>query len=301
MKTDNNTLRLVFPQWQGGGPIDTYIPELPAEDAFRGYFLGSRLLSFLAPETEGLKAEIPVSLDLADRTERNGIIAYDAVVKNTRAALNVIREHAPDRIVTLGGECSVSVVPFTWLADKYRDDVAIVWIDAHPDLNYPGEGSRGYHAMALASVLGHGDEHLQSLLPASVDPSRALIVGLRTWEKEGGTPERQRELGVKSCPPSDVSTNSTSVINWLKSTGASRVLIHFDLDVIDPSDMIAAVGTDPDGLKISEVSRLINDIAREFDVVGLTVAEPMPRVAIRLKNLLSDLPLLRQEQSSEQV
>ncbi|WP_312141138.1 arginase family protein [Pantoea septica] len=301
MKTDNNTLRLVFPQWQGGGPIDTYIPELPAEDAFRGYFLGSRLLSFLAPETDGLKAEIPVSLDLVDRTERNGIIAYDSVVKNTRAALNVIREHAPDRIVTLGGECSVSVVPFTWLADKYRDDVAIVWIDAHPDLNYPGEGSRGYHAMALASVLGQGDEQLQSLLPASVDSSRALIVGLRTWEKEGGTPERQRELGVKSYSPSDVSTDSAPVTDWLKNTGARRVLIHFDLDVIDPSDMIAAVGTDPDGMKISEVSRLINDIAREFDVVGLTVAEPMPRVAIRLKNLLSDLPLLRQEQSSEQV
>lgn len=42
--------------------------------------------------------------------------------------------------------------------------------------------------------------------------------------------------------------------------------------------MIAAVGTDPDGMKISEVSRLINDIAQDFDVVGLTVAEPMPRV-----------------------
>lgn len=138
------------------------------------------------------------------------------MVKNTLTALNVIREHAPDRIVTLGGECSVSVVPFTWLADKYRDDVAIVWVDAHPDLNYPSEGSRGYHAMALASVLGRGDEQLQSLLPASVEPSRALIVGLRSREKEGGTPERQRELGVKSYPPSDVSTDSTPVMDWLK-------------------------------------------------------------------------------------
>lgn len=297
MNTDSTTLRLVFPQWQGGGPIDTYVPELPAEDAFRGYFLGSQLLSFLAPESGGNKVEIPVSLDMADRTEKKGIIAYDSVVKNTRTALNVIREHAPDRIVTLGGECSVSVVPFTYLADKYRNDVAIVWVDAHPDLNYPGEGSRGYHAMALASVLGQGDEHLQSLLPADVDPSRALIVGLRTWEKEGGTPERQRELGVKSYPPSAVSANSTPVMDWLKSTGATKVLIHFDLDVIDPADMVAAVGTVPDGMKISEVSRLINDIARDYDVVGLTVAEPMPRVAIKLKNLLAGLPLLRQEQN----
>lgn len=47
-------------------------------------------------------------------------------MKNTRNALEVIREHAPERIATLGGECSVSVVPFTYLADKYRDDVAVV-------------------------------------------------------------------------------------------------------------------------------------------------------------------------------
>lgn len=118
--------------------------------------------------------------------------------------------------------------------------------------------------MALASILGKGDRELQSLLPTNIDPSRALIVGLRTWEKEGGTPERQRELGVKSFPPSAVSADSSPVVDWIKHTGASKVLIHFDLDVIDPTDMLAAVGTDPNGMKISEVSRLINDIAKSF-------------------------------------
>ena len=29
---------------------------------------------------------------------------------------------------------------------------------------------------------------------------------------------------------------------WLKSCGASRVLIHFDMDVLDPAEIIAAVG-----------------------------------------------------------
>ena len=41
----------------------------------------------------------------------------------------------PDKIVTLGGECSVSVDPFTYLAQKYKNDVALIWIDAHPDLS----------------------------------------------------------------------------------------------------------------------------------------------------------------------
>lgn len=73
MKTETSTLRLVFPQWQGGGPIDTYVPELQAEDAFRGYYLGSQLLSYLAPESGGEKAEIPVSLDITERQKRKAL------------------------------------------------------------------------------------------------------------------------------------------------------------------------------------------------------------------------------------
>lgn len=45
--------------------------------------------------------------------------------------------------------------------------------------------------------------------------------------------------------------------------------------------------------EINEVVSLINDIADEKDLVGLTVAEPMPRTAIRLKNMLVRLPLLK--------
>lgn len=71
------------------------------------------------------------------------------------------------------------------------------------------------------------------------------------------------------------------------------MVIHFDLDVLDPTEIIAAAGTDPDGMKIAEVVRVINDIAEEYDVVGLTVAEPMPRTAIKIRNMLNELPLLR--------
>lgn len=56
--------------------------------------------------------------------------------------------------------------------------------------------------------------------------------------------------------------------------------------------MKAAVGTDPDGMKIDEVTRVINDIYNEFDLGGLTVAEQMPRVAINIRNMFSKLPLL---------
>ena len=70
------------------------------------------------------------------------------------------------------------------------------------------------------------------------------------------------------------------------------------MDVLDPAEIIAAVGVVPGGMKIAEVVRVINDIVindigQEKDIVGLTVAEPMPRTAIRIKNMLEQLPLLK--------
>ncbi len=47
-------------------------------------------------------------------------------------ALELIRRHDPARIVTLGGECSVSGAPFSHLARRYGEDLAIIWIDSHP-------------------------------------------------------------------------------------------------------------------------------------------------------------------------
>ena len=65
------------------------------------------------------------------------------------------------------------------------------------------------------------------------------------------------------------------------------------MDVLDPAEIIATVGVVPDRMKLAEVVRVINDIAKEKEIVSLTVAEPMPRIAIRIKEMLNQLPLLK--------
>jgi len=290
MKDRTSTLRLIYPQWQGG-VVNQLLPELKPDDASRGYYLGAHLLNFLAPDNGQKTVEVPVSLDINDRATENGINSYRAILKQSKDALNILNGNNPDRIVVLGGDCAVSVVPFTYLAAKYPDDVAIVWIDAHPDINLPYDGYEGYHAMALTACMGMGDKEMVSILPAKVDPSKSLIVGIREWDK--GMEKRQAELGIKGLSSSEVAKSSSAILGWLKNTGASKVVIHFDMDVLDPSDLIAAVGVVPNGMKIDEVVRIINDIHAGYDIVGLTVAEPMPRVAIKIKNMLNELPLLR--------
>ena len=292
MGNRGKTIRLVYPQWQGGN-ITHWVTEVEnSELAARGYYWGAQLLNFLAPHNGQEIFTVPVKTDIAERKVTDGVMDKDAITAQMEAALCILNVQAPDKIVTLGGECSVSVAPFTYLADRYKGDVAMIWIDAHPDITLPGDVYAGFHAMAVTACMGIGDREILSVLPAKIDPSRILLVGLRDWERDE-IRLRQEQYGIKHVSPAALKENSDAVCGWLKTCGASKVLVHFDMDVLDPAEIVTAVGVVPDGMKIAEVVRVINDIAREKEIVGLTVAEPMPRTAIRIKEMLENLPLLK--------
>ncbi len=286
------TIRLVYPQWQGGN-IAHWITEVKnPELASRGYYLGAQLLNFLAPDNGQATFTVPVATDLVERKVTDGVLDKEAILAQTKAALDILYIQNPDKIVTLGGECSASVVPFTYLANKYNGDVAMVWIDAHPDITLPGDVYAGYHAMAAAACMGMGDRQILSELPARIDPSKVLLVGLRDWERDE-IKMRQKQYDISHLSPEEVCEHSDALLGWLRACGASKVVVHFDMDVLDPAEIIAAVGVVPGGMKIAEVVRVINEIAREKELVGLTVAEPMPRTALRIKEMLEELPLLK--------
>ena len=146
--------------------------------------------------------------------------------------------------------------------------------------------------MAVSAIMGKVNKNINKILPSFIDPSRILFLGLRDWEREE-IKIRQKEYKIKHLINKDINKNSNKILSWIKSTGAKNVMIHFDLDVLDPKEIIAAVGVVPCGLKINEVIRIINDISKEYNLIALTIAEPMPKVAIKLKNMLNQLPLIR--------
>jgi arginase family enzyme len=92
------------------------------------------VLQAVLPEHDGPTAVVPVEMGDAGLEERDGIEAKTVVLQQLRAALDILRDHNPARISTLGGECSVSMAPFSYLINKYGDDMAILWIDSHPDM-----------------------------------------------------------------------------------------------------------------------------------------------------------------------
>lgn len=118
MKQAKTTIRLIYPQWQGGD-ISHWLPEIPnPDDAARGYYLGAQLLNFLAPDSGQETVTVPVSTDISKRECAGGVLDREVIYRQSKAALDILNTENPDRIVTLGGECSTSVVPFTYLAHK---------------------------------------------------------------------------------------------------------------------------------------------------------------------------------------
>jgi arginase len=66
-----------------------------------------------------------------------------------RAALANVQ---PNRVITLGGDCAVSAVPFDYLHGRYPDDFGVIWLDAHPDISTVKD-SHHFHEMVVSNLL----------------------------------------------------------------------------------------------------------------------------------------------------
>ena len=290
-------LKLDFPQWQGGYfyGFEKSVPELKGrEQLLPGYHLGSKIISLIIPSnkfTDTAEVPIPLTESAEDIKTQNGIYAYNACLRNLKAALKIIEEKKPDKIVTVGGECSVSVAPFTYLADKYKGKIGIIWIDAHPDISIPSDGYPGYSAMPFAICMGMGDEKILESVKGKVPVENCLLVGVRKMEKEAK--ERREKIGLKLITCEEFRNDNNKIVEWLKSTKLEKVLVHLDIDVLDPDDLFVAVGYEENGMKLKEVAQCINLISENCDVVGFTVAERMPVQDMRLMNMFGSLDLFK--------
>lgn len=290
-------LRLVYPQWQGGD-IASWFNDLSPKEAAQGYVLGAQILALLADsiapcDTAVVNVATDFALDSAGRrVVQDGIIDKAALLQQTKTALAILAERKPAKILTLGGECAVSVPSFCYLARLYADDVALLWLDAHPDIGLPDDDFyKGYHAMAVSAIIGQGGLTQTFGLPAAIASQKALLIGLHSDEATHYA-ARQREFGLESLAPKQAE-DSKNVMQWLEKVGAKKVVIHLDLDVLDPKELYAAVGNTGQ-MSIEQVLQIIQDVAQKYDVVGLSVAEHLPQVQIKLKRLLQGLPLVKE-------
>jgi arginase len=165
----------------------------------------------------GPTADVPIAMGDIGLERVEGVEAKQVLLGQLASALRVIEQHDPRRIATLGGECSVSVAPFSALARRYGDDLAVLWIDSHPDIGTPASAYPGFDAMTVAALTGHRDPDLLALLPATVAPQRVALVGLHEWTDDDFP--NIADWAIRSIGPDELRASSRPLLEWLAETG----------------------------------------------------------------------------------
>ena len=279
MEKGKTTLRLYYPVWQGG--MSSAIAE------------SAPFIKMLVPQGNNCETvEVPISKNFNKEIEsKNDVNEPTILLKQIHAAEAILDIKQPEKIITLGGDCSSSQVPFDYLHGKYGDSVGIIWMDAHPDISTPKQ-LHNEHTMVLGNLLGDGCEEFAKVVKNKFSYNKVIYAGLVyegafDYEKEYITQNK-----IRYATPEDLKENSDKIIKWIKEEGIKYLCIHLDLDVLSPDDFRSIFSAEPvkEGeknefadfgyaigkMKFTQAVRMICDVSKEAKLVGLTVAEYKP-------------------------
>jgi arginase len=253
-----DTLRILFPQWQGSGHANA-----------KALLAGARSLKpFLPPTVSELEVEE------VDTETANNIMRYADIALNLEEAIHLIQEAKPSKLVTIGGDCGVDAAPVTYLNRQHKN-FALIWIDAHADLNTPeSSSSKSFHGMVLRTILGEGDANLLEKLPSRLFPDQIFLAGVREFdppELAYSEENRLKLFGIK-----DLESNQDALVEVIQARGFKNVHIHLDLDVLDGVEFASTCYPTFNGLSVAGLFKLLQMLQKNLNVVGFTVTEFAP-------------------------
>ena len=266
-----STLYVLYPEWQGSGTA-------PAVQ--QGALAIARELF---PETHFLIADSPDE----ERLERErGVIGLSSIAPRFCETLARIRRAAPHTIVTIGGTCGVEAAPVAYLNERYDGDLAVVWFDAHGDLNTPQSSPSGnFHGMVLRTLLGDGPDVYLREIQRPLRPQQVFLAGTRDLDQ----PEREfvAAAGISVTPPDGFGTPER-LVRAIQARGFRRVYLHLDLDALDPTEFPDTLIPTPRGPSLARVHTMLEALAGAFAVAGASIVEYVHRSDASLR-IIDDL------------
>ncbi|MEO8610687.1 MAG: arginase family protein [Chloroflexota bacterium] len=251
---------LFFPQWQGSGATDEV-------------YHGARLVRESLPTTINF-VEVPVKL-LHPVTLENNIWGYSVLVEQLESACATLKQHNPAQIFSVGGDCTCEIAPVSFLNQHYQGDLAVVWFDAHADMNTPESSpSKTLHGMPLRTLLGEGDPHMVQSMFSTLSPRQVFLVGAREFD-----PDEERYIQahqVSLFSPDTIARNPQNLIDTIANAGFNNLYIHFDFDVIDPAEFPYTAFPTANGLSIAQLMTVLDMLRAHFNIAGFSLLELVP-------------------------
>jgi arginase len=222
------------------------------------------------PASTTIVVDVPTE---AGESLGTGVARY-STIRRVRELAGQALERVPDWAITIGGDCGAAVAAAAHAQSHSGGDVAVLWLDAHPDLNTPESSpSGGFGGMALRSIVGEGADGLALDEATRVAPERVVLAGVRAVDDE----ERRfiDEHGIVELTVEDLA-DPAAVVRAIEATGAGRVFVHIDLDVLDPSELDGLLDPAPFGLGPTALVRSIKALRERFPLAGATLAAYAP-------------------------
>ena len=144
-----------------------------------------------------------------------------------------------ERALVLGGDCTVGVGTVAGaVAAGIRP--GLVYLDMHADLNTPEsvlDGALDWMGVAHMLAVDGCTPELRQLGPSAplVDPSQVVVLGHEESQATAWERDAIERLGVATVPAAAVRDDAEQAAGTALAalSGCDRILLHFDIDVVD--------------------------------------------------------------------
>jgi arginase len=176
--------------------------------------------------------------------------------------------------VVLGGDCTVGVGTVAG-AQAAGERVGLVYFDLHPDLNTPETVVTGtLDWMGVAHMLGRAKTPLAAV--ATLAPEQLLFFARQDDQTKRNERETIERLGLQSVMVEAVAADPQGTAARA-ATRFDRYLVHFDVDVVDFTDMPLSENTGHGiGLPFDTACAALEVLVAGAGFAGLTVTEHNP-------------------------
>jgi arginase len=189
-----------------------------------------------------------------------------------------------DALLVLGGDCTIEIGVVSGVA-RTGARVGLIYLDAGPDLNVPSSVRSGFlDWMGTAHMLGlpGATDRLSHIGPSYplLEPSQVVFVGavpdeLTAWEQQVVDEKSLRVHWVDQVKGRAAEAAGAALADI--EGAVDRLLVHFDLDVVDFIDFPAAdFPTINAGLTLAEALACVAEFVRHPKFAALTICEFNP-------------------------
>jgi arginase len=252
-----------------------------------------------------------------DRTNRRAqnLDAVVEIVGETARRVGAAVE-AGEATLVLGGDCTVGIGAVAGHVAGGRGRVGVVYFDSHADLNVPSSVHEGaLDWMGMAHMLGE-EEAAAELVAAGgrtplLESDQVVLLG---WGPDQATAFERAAIerrGLSVVAVDEVAADpERAALEARRRIGEScdRLVVHFDVDVIDFTDMpLSENWGRNEGVSYEQAVRALRVLLAAPSLAGLTITELNPdhtegaetvrRFTKTIVEALADAPAIRLSRS----